>query len=94
MTPQTKLNLLMSLLMSFAMSLFFSGFFTFLAFGWALQRVSSWAGGFAVGWPGGPLQGRSSARGFYDRIISNVQTDTVVATRRYYGEDFCVQEHQ
>jgi steroid delta-isomerase-like uncharacterized protein len=47
-----------------------------------------------VGWPGGPLQGRAAARDFYDHLISNIQTETMVPTRRYYGEDFCVQEHQ
>lgn len=47
-----------------------------------------------VGWPSGPLQGPDEARGFYDHLISNIQTETMTATRRYYGEDFCVQEHQ
>ena len=47
-----------------------------------------------VGWPGGPLQGHNDARGFYDHLISNIQPESMVATRSYYGEDFCVQEHQ
>ena len=47
-----------------------------------------------VGWPGGPLQGRDDARGFYDQLISSIKTETMEATRRYYGEHFCVQEHK
>jgi steroid delta-isomerase-like uncharacterized protein len=47
-----------------------------------------------VGWPDGPRQGQSDVRAFYDHLISNIQTETMVATRRYYGADFCVQEHQ
>jgi steroid delta-isomerase-like uncharacterized protein len=47
-----------------------------------------------VGWPNGPLSGRDNARGFYDHLISNIQTETMVAARRYYSEGFCVQEHQ
>jgi steroid delta-isomerase-like uncharacterized protein len=46
-----------------------------------------------VGAPHGPLRGRDAARGFYDGLIRDVRTETMVATRRYYGEDFCVQEH-
>ncbi|HEX6001509.1 MAG TPA: nuclear transport factor 2 family protein [Hyphomicrobiaceae bacterium] len=47
-----------------------------------------------VGAPHGPLHGRDAARGFYDRLISDISTETMVPTRRYYGVDFCVQEHQ
>lgn len=47
-----------------------------------------------VGAPHGPLAGRDAARGFYDRLISDISTETMVPTRRYYGDDFCVQEHQ
>jgi steroid delta-isomerase-like uncharacterized protein len=47
-----------------------------------------------VGFPTGPVQGRAAAQGFYDHLISNIQTETMVPTRRYYGDDFCVQEHQ
>jgi steroid delta-isomerase-like uncharacterized protein len=47
-----------------------------------------------VGAPHGPLHGRDAARGFYDHLINDIRTETMVPTRRYYGEDFCVQEHQ
>lgn len=47
-----------------------------------------------VGAPHGPLTGRDAARGFYDQLISDISTETMVPTRRYYGDDFCVQEHQ
>ncbi|HWM48895.1 MAG TPA: nuclear transport factor 2 family protein [Xanthobacteraceae bacterium] len=47
-----------------------------------------------VGAPHGPLHGRAAAQGFYDHLISDITTETMVPTRRYYGEDFCVQEHQ
>ena len=47
-----------------------------------------------VGAPHGPVQGREAAKGFYDHLVQNIQTETMIATRRHYGEDFCVQEHQ
>lgn len=47
-----------------------------------------------VGAPYGPLRGRAAARGFYDHLIEDIKTETMTATRRYYGDDFCVQEHQ
>jgi steroid delta-isomerase-like uncharacterized protein len=47
-----------------------------------------------VGAPHGPLLGRHAARGFYDQLISDISTESMVATRRYYGDSFCVQEHQ
>ena len=47
-----------------------------------------------VGAPHGPLYGKAAARSFYDQLISNLRPETMVATRRYYGDDFCVQEHQ
>jgi steroid delta-isomerase-like uncharacterized protein len=47
-----------------------------------------------VGAPHGPLHGRDAARGFYDHLIQDIHTETMIPTRRYYGDDFCVQEHQ
>ncbi len=46
-----------------------------------------------VGAPHGPLRGKEAARGFYERVISDIRTEEMVPTRRYYGEDFCVIEH-
>jgi steroid delta-isomerase-like uncharacterized protein len=46
-----------------------------------------------VGAPHGPLRGKEAAQGFYDRLTSDIQTEEMVPTRRYYGEDFCVIEH-
>ncbi len=36
-----------------------------------------------VGWPTGPNHGVAGARGFYEQL-----------TRSYFGDDFCVTEHQ
>ena len=47
-----------------------------------------------VGAPHGPLHGKEAAQGFYEYLTANVQTEEMVPTRRYYGEDFCVMEHQ
>jgi steroid delta-isomerase-like uncharacterized protein len=46
-----------------------------------------------VGAPHGPLHGKEAAQGFYEYLTSNIQTEEMVPTRRYYGEDFCVMEH-
>lgn len=46
-----------------------------------------------VGTPHGPLSGKEAAQGFYDHLTSNIQTEEMVPTRTYYGEDFCVTEH-
>ena len=46
-----------------------------------------------VGTPHGPLHGKEAAQGFYDQLISDIRTEEMVPTRRYYGEDFCVIEH-
>jgi steroid delta-isomerase-like uncharacterized protein len=45
------------------------------------------------GAPHGPLHGKEAAQGFYDHLTSEIQTEQMVPTRRYYGEDFCVTEH-
>jgi steroid delta-isomerase-like uncharacterized protein len=46
-----------------------------------------------VGTPHGPLRGKEAAQGFYDQLMSDIRTQDMVPTRRYYGEDFCVVEH-
>ena len=46
-----------------------------------------------VGAPHGPLHGKDAARGFYEQLTSDVHTEEMVPTRRYYGEDFCAMEH-
>ena len=46
-----------------------------------------------VGTPHGPLHGKEAAQGFYDQLISDLNTEEMIPTHRYYGEDFCVIEH-
>lgn len=46
-----------------------------------------------VGAPTGVLKGKDAAMGFYEHLTQNVHTETMEPTRRYYGEDFCVIEH-
>lgn len=47
-----------------------------------------------VGWPGGANHGRAAARGFYEHLTREISTDEMVLTRSYFGDDFCVTEHQ
>lgn len=47
-----------------------------------------------VGTPHGPLQGKAGAQGFYDQLVRDIRTEAMLPTRRYYGEDFCVIEHE
>lgn len=46
-----------------------------------------------VGSPTGPLTGPELAKGFYDQLVQDIQTEEMVPTRRNYGDDFCVIEH-
>jgi len=46
-----------------------------------------------VGFPTGPVHGKQAAQGFYEFLVKNVETETMVPTHKYYGEDFCVIEH-
>jgi steroid delta-isomerase-like uncharacterized protein len=46
-----------------------------------------------VGAPTGPVQGKDAAQGFYDYLTQNVRTEEMRQTRSYYGDDFCVIEH-
>lgn len=47
-----------------------------------------------VGAPHGPLHGTDAARSFYEQLTQDIKTEEMVPTRRYYGEDFCVMEHE
>jgi steroid delta-isomerase-like uncharacterized protein len=47
-----------------------------------------------VGAPHGPLHGKKAAQGFYDHLTQDLAAESMVPTRGYYGEDFCVVEHQ
>jgi steroid delta-isomerase-like uncharacterized protein len=46
-----------------------------------------------VGSPLGPLAGKASAQGFYEFLTQTIRTEEMVPTRRYFGDDFCVMEH-
>jgi steroid delta-isomerase-like uncharacterized protein len=46
-----------------------------------------------VGSPLGPAHGKAAAQGFYDFLVENVRTETMTPTHSYYGDDFCVIEH-
>ncbi len=45
-----------------------------------------------VGYPTGPVRGRSVARGFYDTMFAALSGEKVTTLRRYYGPDFVVDE--
>ena len=47
-----------------------------------------------VGWPTGPGRGIPAARDFYTHLTRDIHTEQMTATHSYYGEDFCVIEHQ
>ncbi|CAA9500220.1 MAG: hypothetical protein AVDCRST_MAG53-1903 [uncultured Solirubrobacteraceae bacterium] len=47
-----------------------------------------------IGSPTGPVQGPAAAQGFYDYLTANVRNDDMRVTHSWYGEDFCVIEHQ
>ncbi len=47
-----------------------------------------------VGAPHGALQGKAAAQGFYDQLVRDISTEEMIPTRSYYGDDFCVVEHQ
>lgn len=47
-----------------------------------------------VGAPFGPLQGPDAAKGFYDYLTANVTTERMDVSHAWYGENFCVIEHQ
>jgi hypothetical protein len=45
-----------------------------------------------VGYPTGPTRGRDAARGFYESLFTDLSDSRVESLRRYYGEDFMVDE--
>lgn len=45
-----------------------------------------------VGSPTGPLRGKAQARSFYETIFADLEQQSVSSTRRYYGDDFVVDE--
>jgi steroid delta-isomerase-like uncharacterized protein len=47
-----------------------------------------------VGAPHGPVHGKQAAQGFYDYLVRNIRTEEMVPVRSYYGDDFCVIEHE
>lgn len=47
-----------------------------------------------VGSPLGPLSGPQAAKRFYEFLTANVKTERMEVTHSWYGDDFCVLEHQ
>lgn len=47
-----------------------------------------------VGAPVGPLYGRDEAHRFYAQFRNELRSAEMVPLRAYYGEDFCVMEHE
>lgn len=45
-----------------------------------------------VGWPMGPSHGRDATKPFYEALFSDLSDGKVQTLRRYYGEDFVVDE--
>jgi hypothetical protein len=46
-----------------------------------------------VGEPGGPLHGPAAAKEFYEGLQAKLGAQEMEVRREYYGEDFCVIEH-
>lgn len=47
-----------------------------------------------VGSPTGPLQGPDTARGFYEMLTQNIETEQMDVRHAWYDLDFCVIEVQ
>lgn len=45
-----------------------------------------------VGSPGSQITGRETARGYYKNLFQNLKGESVQPVRRYYGDDFMVDE--
>lgn len=45
-----------------------------------------------VGSPTGPLHGQEQAQGFYEQLYADLQGQSISTVRRYYGDDFVVDE--
>ena len=47
-----------------------------------------------VGSPLGPLSGPDAAKGFYEQLTQDIRTEQMTPMRKYYGDEFCVIEHE
>jgi hypothetical protein len=47
-----------------------------------------------VGAAGGPIYGREEAQRFYEQSVRDLRIEELVPIRSYYGEDFCIIEHE
>jgi steroid delta-isomerase-like uncharacterized protein len=47
-----------------------------------------------VGSPTSPLHGPNAARDFYQTLTQNITTQRMDINHAWYGDDFCVTEHQ
>lgn len=47
-----------------------------------------------VGFTTGPAHGKAAAQRFYDYLVQNIRTETMIPVHSYYGDDFCVIEHE
>jgi steroid delta-isomerase-like uncharacterized protein len=47
-----------------------------------------------VGAPHGPLHGPGAAKDFYEMLTTNVKTEQMDVNHAWYGDHFCVIEHQ
>ena len=45
-----------------------------------------------VGWPTGVSNGHAELKPFYEQLFADFETGLVEPLRRYYGDDFCVDE--
>ena len=45
-----------------------------------------------VGWPTGPVSGRDAVRPFYEATFEDLADGKVESLRRYYGDDFMVDD--
>jgi hypothetical protein len=45
-----------------------------------------------VGYPTGPTKGRQAARAFYENLFADLSDGRVKSLRRYYGENFMVDD--
>jgi hypothetical protein len=47
-----------------------------------------------VGSPVGPSYGPAAAREFYEQLTTDLEAESMTPRREYYGDDFCVIEHE
>jgi steroid delta-isomerase-like uncharacterized protein len=47
-----------------------------------------------IGAPTGPLHGPAAAQEFYDQLVADLDNERMTPTRKQYGDDFCVVEHE